>query len=118
MTIKTPKNHDFVEPHYLKILVARLGTCVAAAKMMGVTGNVVSGALRHNSTRRVNELASKAALLELPAELPLETRDTRAIMADIRSLIDEAKRSGVGNFTITSDGMISAAVSRVIEESV
>lgn len=65
----TTKTHVTTKPEYLRLLVAACGdNCAEAARKMGVAGSLVSGDLREDETRLVNDLAAKSILSDMTAE--------------------------------------------------
>ncbi len=81
------KTHVTTKPEYLRLLVAACGdNCAEAARRMGVASSLVSGDLREDQTRMVNDLAAKSILSDMTAESrsvgPDSVRDAVKVVAE------------------------------------
>src|SRR5690606_32018077 len=56
---RTPRVHQFSEPTHLKRLVKMGQSTTDIAKELGISGSVVSEAIRTNKWRKVNEVAAE-----------------------------------------------------------
>lgn len=62
------KTHVTTKPQYMRLLVEACGgNCAEAARRMGVASSLVSGDLRDDETRMVNDLAAKSVLSDMTA---------------------------------------------------
>lgn len=83
----TTKTHITTKPEYLRLLVAACGgNCAEAARKMGVASSLVSGDLRDDTTRQVNDLAAKSILSDMTADAkslgPDSVRDAVKVVAE------------------------------------
>lgn len=75
------KNHEVTSPDYIEALIEACGGNAAeAGRRMGVSGSVLSKAMRNGETRVVNDLAAKAVLDEIEASGEVGAKEVRRMM--------------------------------------
>lgn len=108
---KVKKVHDTVPVRYIATLTQVCGTHAEAARRIGLTGSVVTKALKDGIAKRVNELAAKAVLSEIHSTSIFTECAPDEAMGILRSYVRDAQAAG-WEFYFDGDRLVGTVTTR------